>query len=123
MRVSRKMRTRPWARRNIWLFDLHELCPSISNFLRGCRLHEGIYVALTPMAEQVEGYATPLYFSEVLVTSWGVDQQRLRVYDAAEAAWYPLAGKEAARRKRAAAEAKLARLRRLLQERSEADRK
>ena len=62
-------------------------------------------------------------------------QQRLRVYDAAEAAWYPLAGKEAARRKRAEAEAqrayaraaeaeaKIARLRRLLQERSESDRK
>lgn len=76
------------------------------------------------MAEQVEGYATPLYFSEVLATSWGVDiQQRLRVYDVAEAAWYPLAGREAARRKRAEAEAKIARLRRLLQERSESDRK
>ena len=147
-----------------WLFDPHELCPSISNFLRGYRLREGIYAALTPMAEQVEGYATQLYFSEVLATSWGVDiQQRLRVYDAAEEAWYPLEGKEAARRKRAEAEAeqartqaagaeaeaeqartqaadaeaeaqrayaraaeaeaKIARLQRLLQERSESDRK
>lgn len=91
-----------------------------------------------------------MYFSEVLATSWGVDiQQRLRVYDAAEEAWYPLEGQEVARRKRAEAEAeqartqaadaeaeaqrayaraaeaeaKIARLQRLLQERSESDRK
>ena len=104
------------------MFDPRELCPAISNFLRGYRLREGIYVTLAPVTAQVEGDATPLYFSEVLATSWGVDiQQRLRVYDAAEAAWYPLEGKEAARRKRA--EAEIARLQRLLQERSESDRK
>ena len=92
-----------------WLFDPHELCADIPQFLQGYRLQRGTYTDIASAAAHVENFPTKLHVSDVLATAWGLDdQQRLRVYNAEEGIWYPLEGVEAARRKRAEARAESA---------------
>ena len=107
-----------------WLFDPHKLCPNIQQLVQGHRWQNGTYAEIASPAAYVENCPTHLHFSNVLAAAWGLDdQQRLRIYNAEEGLWYPLEGIEAARRKQAEAraenaEAKIARLQRLLQERT-----